>query len=272
MYNGIIKFQRIGKMKKETEFALYEAMKRGGLVSLDIDRLFDIYTTIEVTTIDDLFKDHSDFRSFIIDNIEFFDLEEDSDKGLISSVAYLKLRCFRILSNKFFKTHRGYQETFAKEVEELVGRDKSVKILEVGSGEIPFSSIILGNDGYDVTTMDDFFVSPECLAHFNVKSFRQLFNDTTRVKDYDIVVGRRPCSAIESIVASCKRDNIPYFMKLCGCKSPTGNISGWRPILTSLDRGITFNATYAYNLKDSPFNKLSKVEDIIMMDTDRSYA
>lgn len=258
-------------MKKETEFALYEAMKCGGLTCMDIDRLFDIYTAVEITTLNDLYKDHNDFRTFIVNNMDFFDNEEKDDRRLISSVAFLKLRCFRIITNKFFRTHREYQETFAKEVEELVGHDKSVKILEVGSGEVPFSSIILGNDGYNITTMDDFYVSPECLAHFNVKSFRQLFNHTTRVKDYDIVVGRRPCSAIESIVASCKRDNVPYFMKLCGCKSPTGNISGWKPILTGLDRGITFNSTYAYNLNRASFVEPSKLEDIIMMDSDMSY-
>ena len=259
-------------MKKETEFALYEAMKKGGLTCMDIDRLFDIYTAVEITTLNDLYKDHNDFRVFISNNLEFFDKEDREDGRLISSVAFLKLRCFRIITNKFFKTHREYQESFAKEVEAVVGHDKNVKILEVGSGEVPFSSIILGNDGYNITTMDNFYISPECLSHFNVKSFRQLFNDTTRVKDFDIVVGRRPCSAIVSIVASCKRDKVPYFMKLCGCKSPTGNISGWMPILTGLDRGIVFDSTYAYNFKDATFEHPSTLEDIIMMDTDRGYA
>ncbi len=259
-------------MKKETEFALYEAMKGGGLTCMDIDRLFDIYTAVEITTLQDLYKDHNDFRTFIVDNMEFFNNEDKDDRRLISSVAFLKLRCFRIITNKFFRTHREYQETFAKEVEAVVGHDKSVKILEVGSGEVPFSSIILGSDGYDVTTMDDFYISPKCLENFSVKSFRQLFNDTTRVKDFDIVVGRRPCSAIENIVASCKRDNVPYFMKLCGCKSPTGNISGWKPILTTLDRGITFNSTYAYNFKTASFDAPKNLEDIILMDSDRGYA
>ena len=255
-------------MKKETEFALHEAMKNGGLSCLDVDRLFDIYTTHEITTIQDLYRDHSDFRSFVLSHLNDFVEEE---RTIIPTVAFLKLRCFRTISHKFFKQHRQHQENFAKEIEELVGHDKSVKILEVGSGDIPYSSILLGNDGYNITTIDNFNVSAECLANFNVKSFRQMFSATTRVKDYDIVVGRRPCTAIESIVASCKRDNVPYFMKLCGCKSPNGSISGWTKVLRGLDRGITFNSTYAYNLDNTPFVEPSKLDDIIMLDLDRSY-
>lgn len=258
-------------MKKETEFALYEAMKKGDLTYMDIDSLFDIYSAVEITTLDDLYKDHHDFRTFIVDNIDLFLNQERDDRDIIPNLVFLKLKCFIMISNKFYKRHKQYQEIFAKEIESLVGHDKSVKILEIGSGDVPVSSIILGHDGYDITSMDEFGVSPECLANFNVKSFRQLFNETTSVKDYDLVVGRRPCSAIDSIVTSCKRDEVPYFMKLCGCNSPTGNISGWRSVLTRLDDDITFNSTYAYNLKGSPFNKPSKLDNIILMDLDRSY-
>ena len=259
-------------MKKETEFALYRAIARGNLSFDYVDRLFDIYLAGEINTIEDFHSEPKDFHTFILNNLDSFACEDEEDEFFISSIAYDKLRAFKPVANKYFRTYRVHQEQFAREVEELVGHDKTARILEVGSGEVPYSSMLLGRDGYNVTSMDNFYVSEECLAKFNVKSFRQMFNATTSVKNYDIVVARRPCSAIENIVSNCHRERVPYFMRLCGCNAPGGHISGWRNILSSIDEDIQYNSAYAYNLEGSSFNEPSKIKDLIWMDTDRTYS
>ena len=259
-------------MRKETEFALYRELRRGDLTYEDIDRLFDIYTQNEIRTIDDLHTEPFDFHTFILNNLDGFANEDEEDDVLVGSVAYDKVRAFKPIANKYYRTYRVHQEQFAREVEELVGHDKSVKILEIGSGEIPYSSILLGRDGYDITSMDNFYISSKCLAQFNVKSFRQMFNITTSVKPYDIVVARRPCTAIESIVSTCHRERVPYFMKLCGCNAPGGHISGWKNILSSIDDKIKYKSTYAYNLEGTPYDVPTRIEDLILFDTDRAYS
>lgn len=259
-------------MKKETEFALYKEIKEGNLSFNDVDRLFDIYLEGEIETVEDFHTEPKDFHSFIRNNLDSFDCHNDEEEFCVTSIAYDKVRAFKPVADKYFRVYRIYQEQFAKEVEELVDHDKSTRILEVGSGEVPYSSILLGRDGYNVTSMDNFCVSEDCLAKFNVKSFRQMFNAKTSVKNYDIVVARRPCSAIENIVANCHREKIPYFMRLCGCNAPGGHVSGWRNILSSIDEDIRYNAAYAYNLDGSDFNKPSKIQDLIWLDTDRTYS
>ena len=37
------------------------------------------------------------------------------------------------------------------------------------------------------------------------------------ISDYDIVVGRAPCTAIVPIVTLCKEANKPYIILLCDC-------------------------------------------------------
>ena len=254
-------------MRKETEFALMSAISSSRLTAQDMGALFDIYTEHEITSIEDLFRNHSQFHSFIIENLEFF---QNSNKLEIVNTAVKKVKSFMPISDKYQKHQRKPMEDFAHQIEELVCHDKSVKILEVGSGAIPYSSILLGADGYDITTMDTFAVSPECLSKLNVKSNRQLFSAKTSVRDYDIVVGRRPCTAIEYIVTNCSDEKIPYFLRLCACNAPYKNTSAWRQVLSEIDSGIKYHSAYAYNLDSASFEKPSSINDIVEMDPDRT--
>ena len=158
---------------------------------------------------------------------------------------------------------------FSEEVEAIVGYNKDVRILEVGSGRIPYSSMLLGVDGYNVSSMDDMYLSDQCLANFNVKSYRQMFNlKNSKVEDFDIVVARRACSAIKSIVSSCTEKQKPYFLKLCPCDLTTKNIEDWKPILRAIDSKIQFKKSYAYDLEHASFEHPETIDDIIEMDTD----
>ena len=174
---------------------------KGVLTMSDIDKLFERYVSLEIRKYSDIFKNHDCFHDFIISNLYRFAPE---DEKIAKSISFRKVSALRLINDeRFYNSINKHQKNFAKEVEELVGFDKSVKILEVGSGSIPYSSIILGKDGYNITSMDEFALPKNTLQRLNVKSYRQLFNLKTNVKDFDIVVGRRPCSAIQPIVTVC---------------------------------------------------------------------
>lgn len=259
-------------MKKETIYALLTEMESGELTDNDINRLFDIYTSLEITKIEDLFRDHSGFYKFIGENLKFFQAESDLELNSIKSSAVKRVNgCFNDFSNKHYRFYRRYYEEFADLVDELVGHEKDVKILEVGGGTVPYSSILLSDRGYkDVTAIDDFYISPTCLSKLNVKSNRQLFNAKTSVKDYDVVVGRRPCSAISHIVKNCSSEDVPYLIRLCGCNAPFRNIEQWKPILTKIDGDISYLSAYAYNLSNASFATPSDMSRIIAIDSDKA--
>ena len=228
--------------------------------------LFDMYSALEITTLDDLFRSHRSFYDFVKSNKLAFLLP---DRDLILFLAHRRVCAIRSLDQEYlYKNKKMHQKNFTTEVKEVVGNNKDVKILEVGSGRIPYSSMLLGVDGFNVSTMDDIYLSAKCLANFNVKSYRQLFDKTTKVGDFDIVVARRPCSAIKSIVTNCTTEQKPYFLRLCPCDLSSKNIEDWQPILRSIDGDVEFRNSYAYNLNNANFEHPKDVADIVALDTD----
>lgn len=254
-------------MKAKTYLLLMDEIKKHkyGINSpYTIECLFEQYVNNEIFSLDDMYKDHHGFVDFVKNNIELFDYDSDREKRMISGLAYLDASSLMIVNSRFFKDVREEQEDFVRTVEDVVGRDKDCKILEVGSGYIPYSSMLLGTDGMDITSMDKFRISAENLKLFNVKSYRQLFDLGVDVSQYNIVVGRKPCSAIRSIVEKCKLQGTPYFLDLCQCESPNRKISGWRELLSIIDENVHFMGDYAYNLSlDGKQVNNSKIDRII---------
>lgn len=253
-------------MKDTTRQVLLKLISKNDLPLSYVTKIFDAYTSLEISNMKDLEQDHSEIFDFVSKHIECF-RECDQIEALVE--ARHRTNELKMFSNKNYITFRKTQENFAEEIERIVGFDKSTKILEVGSGYIPYSSMILGLDGYDISSMDNFFVPAEFLKRFNVKSHRKLFNSVTKVKDYDIVVGRRPCSAILPLVKSCTESKVPYFVRLCGCELPSKSVYGWRHILDKVDKDIQFNGAYAYNFSNAGFEKPRRITEIIEIDDDR---
>ena len=213
----------------------------------DVQRLFDIYSAREINTMSDLRDGYRSFINFIRNHVTMFKYPEKGED--YRSILLQANQCVRELNVlHMFASHRREIEDYVGVVKEVVP-EKSDGVLDVGAGTAPYSSILLGGDGYDVTAMDMLTLSAECLSHFGVKSHRELFTSKTPINDYDIVVGRRPCSAIPHIVNNCVSHNVPYIMKLCKCESPNGRMSGWRKYLSELDDHIGYFGDYAYNLR-----------------------
>jgi hypothetical protein len=262
-------------MKPQTYLMLLNEIKTKKyrvLGDQSIANLFELYVNSEILTLDDLFRDHHAFIEFVRENIEYFELEEVSDKYVVSGIAYLDASSLMILNNRFMQSLRLGQESFVQAVEKVIDYNRKCKILEVGSGAIPYSSMLLGCDGMDISSMDKFKISDYNLSLFNVKSYKQLFDSTVDVSEYDLVVGRRPCSAIKPVVEKCSIQKVPYFLNLCVCDSPNGRISGWRHVLKMIDKDIHYMGDYAYNLNlgDKRFADNVQIDEIIKR-LDRRY-
>lgn len=217
-------------------------------------KLFKIYTSLEFTKFTDLTKNHKSFYDFCNYNInqilEHVSSENDNSKKRIIAEARHLYHRLESLSSKFYEQYYKEQELFVKKVEDIVG-STPCSILEVGSGDIPYSSILLGRSLHKIASMDKFIISDDSLLSLNITPFDKYFDSETRVEGYDIVVGQKPCSAIKPIVQNCASSKTPYFLELCECNAPTRELSSWKEILSLYDPNIKFskNFDYAYNLE-----------------------
>ena len=253
-------------MKPSTQDVIIKLM-RDMTSGEDIAEIFEIYSTREIFDLQSLLgQSHRKFYELVRSQMpDIPELEQKTAQGM----AHKRVYALESLKDKSRReTLATFQKEFAGEVKSIVMGDKKVKVLDIGSGRIPYSSILLGAEGYDVTSMDNFYLSNECLSNLGVKSWRGMFYFRQDVSNYDLLVGRKPCSAIRSMVIAGKKYDKPYFIRLCDCSLGGGEIYEWRHILTRIDRGIQFFGDYAYNLSNARFETPNNIEDIISMDTE----
>ena len=230
----------------------------------DIDKLFKIYSTNEIKEFKDLSKDHKLFYDFVVKNIDFFSNTTpdiitgkpcDQDKVTLRALARHLCSEITTLKSKYFSEYRHSQESFVKTIEQIVGNTPT-KILEVGSGRIPYSSILLAQDIDGVASMDKFSLSNESLKALNVNPYDEYFTDASDISNHEFIIGKKPCSAIKEIVKKCTIARKPYFLELCSCEAPANDLFSWKTILKNFDQKIQFSKDghYAYNL-DTPISQ-----------------
>ena len=229
----------------------------------DVMQLFKIYTTCELTSFTDIYKDHKKFLHFVHDHINLFsevtrneknEIIKEDVESIIRMARYLSLK-LNSLHSKYFESYRREQEDFVNTVEKMIGNSK-INLLEVGSGSIPYSSILLAKDMGQISSMDQFLMSKASLKQLNINAIEKHFDNDTDISTYDFIVGQKPCSAIGEIVRKCGKTKTPYYLQLCTCKAPSHTLASWEGYLRMLDPNIKFthDSTHAYNL-DSPFLK-----------------
>lgn len=223
----------------------------------DIIKLFKIYTSYEVKSFNDIYKEHKNFLYFVHDNIELFTgaprdaqgkMSSEDERSIIHMARYLSLK-LNSLHSKFYEAHRKDQEAFVDVVEKIIGNSK-INLLEVGSGALPYSSILLAHDIGKMSSMDQFIISHESLESLDINPIDKYFDKDTEISAYDFIVGQKPCSAIGEIVRKCGKSKKPYFLQLCECDAPSHNLKSWEGYLKLFDPNIKFsqNTNYAYNL------------------------
>lgn len=253
------------------------------------DKLLELYRLYSMTEIEN-FKDFKEspknFSSFLSENTDM--LEEYSSEDLASLImGFVEIK--KTLNGQInsLYIHRT-QKCFTDIIKDLMNK-KSYRVLDVGSGVVGYSSILLGQTFDKVDLMEDYlWPSDECFKKLNVNTHREYFNKNTNIMDFDVVVGRLPCSAIDSIVYLCKKYNKKYFIEMCSCKIPSLNefynrwlinggesslpkkwnesgrfssvgdrlnsskdMQSWNKMLPEIDENIRFSGNYAFNIGES---------------------
>lgn len=232
----------------------------------DVFELFKLYSAVEIDSYSTVINSTNEFFDFLRQILPYTNSRqakcaiESAEKTICSEVSRLSMHSF--------------EKTFAKTVLDLSPTSPDhAHILDVGPGNMPISSLILGQEAKNVSAMDkEFIFAIESLKNMNVDAMENFFDENTKIDDYDFVVGRCPCSAIGHIVSKCKESNKPYFIELCNCAVPdrktyfrdkNGNeLHTWKNVLPDIDPNVKFYDDYAFNLDASP-EQVKKVIDKI---------
>lgn len=238
---------------------------------VDIVDFYKVFVELEVSNVTELANSVKKFEDFLLSHIDSIKTDDISShfrlpKTIEKSISILNKKTSGILSPE--------QTVYADIVSKLAGSHKSAKILDVGPGKIPVSSILLGEKHDSVTAMDSYFeISTPTLKKLNVTPLAEYFKRTTSVETYDFVAGNKPCSAIEAIVEACSKANKPYYIELCDCELPHKlkvedrlkyPAMGWETILPEIDRSVKFNGPIAYNLDATPA-QIDKLRDELLI-------
>lgn len=220
-------------MKTTTYFKLIKALKTQEFkaVSLaDMERLFRLYSDEEINSIEDIFeKDINEFIGFAKQHKDLFYDEEGVDENQIALYAKRQTLPFESLKSDYFSVKSG-QDFFVHRIEKDLSGDKDVEILDIGSGAVPYSSLLFASKGYkNITTMDSTSckLSEEKLNDFGIKHVTGIFDRNTDISAYDFLTGRKPCDAIRAIVSKCTMEKKPFDISLCTCafETPNGDIN-----------------------------------------------
>lgn len=251
-------------MKRKTLLCLDEFIIKGlydGFVNKPFITLFKNYADKEIKNVNDFLLVAETYVKFVYANKE----------DLISRFPFLNeqdIRCdlneiASVINSLKFNEHQTTLKNYTKMIEYFI--NKKTRVLDVGAGAFPLSSMVLAKKNKNVSAMDNFIVSEEFLRERNVEPKNGFFTERTNISDYDMVVGLRPCNAIGQIVEVCKKENKPYFLHLCNCGATDYALSkfrvmagNWRQILPEIDNNIKFANVYATNL-DISQEKLNKI-------------
>lgn len=245
--------------------------------------LYRYYSYLNINNLDDLKNSSDDFYMFLVDNLELIkQCTRDTEHELsILFSTFKSMLDNKVNNNEFHKQ----QCLFVGIVNSILSK-KHKHLLDVGPGHLAYSSILLGENNSKVTAMDEsFWLDDESLKRMNVNPYIGYFYNKTNIDDFDMIVGKSPCTAIDSIVYLCKKYKKPYFIETCDCVLPsisyfcrkweldksktemeemvtnTHGSLGWKDLLPELDKDIGFIGKYAYNIGDNKSNVESLVDE-----------
>lgn len=219
--------------------------------SFNLCHMFKAFSTFAISSFADISNAPLNFIMFLEENRDCinFKSQEDSTKFYAEYPKFIKN-----IDSHFNSPAKPSKDTFMKACLTLAPSKDQTKMLDVGSGIVPYSSMIMAQEVKHVSSMDKFILSEECLSKFNVNAIDSYFDDSTNISDYDFIVGKKACSAIEPIVKSASIANKPYFLQLCTCEltkrawETDGKFRTWQEILPQYDSNIQFFDNYAFNI------------------------
>ncbi len=241
-------------MKEIFEFRKLLREKAYSKEGFNLPEMFKAYSTNNIANMEDLKNAPGDFLDTILRCTDCINFQNAEDLASFN----FDLSEFMYLLREKVEASTSMPRTYYTDLVTAFSPSKErTKILDVGSGDIPHSSIILAKEFKNVTAMDKLVLSNPCLENFNVTGRSEYFDDDTNVEGYDFIVGQRPCTAIESVVKNASSANKPYFLELCNCElteiaQREGIYRGWEDILPEYDKDIKFYKNFAFNLDTRP--------------------
>ncbi len=229
----------------------------------DLVSFFKMFSAFEVHSLKDLQDAPHKYAEFLYKNINLINATSQKDQ-LPRLIEITRDKLIKRITAATIKPQRDYVEI----VSELTPNRSNSHILDVGAGQIPYSAMLFGEKFKHASTMDkEFFLPNETLENMNVTPYDMYFDANTPVDNFDIVVGKAPCTAIEHIVRNCVASGKPYFIELCDCAIPNKTPyfvgwNGWQDVLPDIDEYIKFftaHTTFAFNLGDATAEQVGKV-------------
>jgi len=251
-------------MKKKTLFCLNDFMIKGlydGFVNKPFITLFKNYADKKIKNVNDFLVVAEAYVKFIKANQEdilsqFENLTEADLKNDLNEI-------LMVVNSLKYKENSVVLNNYIRMIEYFINKD--TKVLDVGAGSFPLSSIKLAKKHPNISAMDKFILSDELIRRFNVEPKNEYFDLKTNISDYDMVVGLKPCFAIGQIVEKCKNEGKSYFLHLCNCGASDYSLSrfktlvgDWKQILPIIDKDVKFATVYATNM-DIPEERLKKL-------------
>lgn len=234
--------------------------------------LFKDFFGKEIRNLDDMESVAADYLNLLFKlRVYLTELPVNEENADDLSEEILEIR--EGLNAAFMPESKFIQRCYTKLIESI--SDKNTKLLDVGAGMVPLSSILMADDGMQVSTMDKLITPEGLLDNYNLKGYSEYFTSDTDISKYDVVVGNRPCSAIPKIVENCARQNKGYLISLCGCdisqyKDSHGKTArSWRDVLPQYDKKVKFYGGVAYNI-DISKRQLKKLVDEFYDGVDRA--
>ena len=239
-------------MQKECREFLekYIHSSNNGRKSRAFYQLFKLYSAYEVHRREDIAPAIDEFFDFLSTCDDVPMLKRDTLTPLqLASVKTKNLH--RYLESPITPAQLGY----SKIIQHIAPKGARTSFLDVGAGLHPKSSLYLVGKLKTVTAIDkEFLLSVESLSGMQIHPIEDAFTKDTDISKYDLIGGRFPCSAIQSIVEKCSKENKPYFIQLCDCKLPPNPdpikypVWTWAQILKPIDPKIRFYGSCAYNV------------------------
>ena len=231
-----------------------------------LQTLFYAYETRAIDSLEGLYVATEEFIKFLIYNkqkiLKDISKHYNQNRGYFEKEYEMLLMTFEHISNSY---QIDQQSKFVR-ISKLLYSDPNIKLLDVGAGGIPLTSLLFTTDYADVSSMDKFLLSNEFLRAQNITPYNQYYTNSTDVSNFDYVVARRPCSAIPSIVKTCAKENKPYFIELCNCHLDHINLpdgshpKSWEDILPLYDQDVKFVDNFAFNIDASKSQALQLIE------------
>lgn len=247
-------------MDKSSEDYLKEFIATHNINSYDgfyIKDLFKLFMDLNVTDIQSFLSSPDDFCTFCINNISLFKNEtkqfsQEKIQRLITSYTKdIKTYISKVRLNKHL--------SFVNIAKDLSPFKFKTKILDVGPGRIPYSSMLLAKEYDNIKSCDIvYYPSIKTLKNLGIDAMLGYFSKDISLNNIDMVIGQAPCSAFEAIAENCARNNVPYILEACGCKAPDPENQdshhecfGWEDILPEYDPNVKFYKNYIFNLNTS---------------------